>query len=156
MYFDFLDIKTPEDEWIGDVIYKTFIVHIKYHRDLMIVCDRIENDYIDVLCKFLKKRYALECIDLNKLFSEGHIGPIYIDRKEMDNRAVDIRRIATKKLEASLETTRDGRMSILSKMDTKGKLKKLKDLGISAKKTDNLDSLLIDAWVENDEEEEED
>lgn len=151
MYLDLLDIKGPDDEWIGDVIYKTFVNPMLFHKDLVIVCDRTENVYIDVLCKHLKKTYSLEVIDLNKLFSDGQIGPIYINRKKIHNRAVDIRRIAAKKSADALETTRDGRMSLLEKMSKTEKVKKLKDLGISAKKSDNLDSLLIDIWVEDEE-----
>lgn len=152
MYMDLLTIDSPEDEWIGDLIYKTFVNPLLFHKDQVIVCDRTENVYIDVLCKHLKKSYAIDVIDLNKLFSEGKIGPLYIDRKKIHNKAVDIRRIAAKKSADALETTREGRLSLLEKMNKTEKVKKLKELGISAKKSDNLNAMLIDAWVNDDEE----
>ena len=152
MYLELLTIKTPGDEWIGDIIYTTLINPVLHHHDIVIVCDQSENVYIDVLCKHLKKEYSLEVIDLNKLFSEGNIGSVYIDRDKIRDKAVDIRRSATKKLQENIATTRDGRLSLLKDMSTKDKIAKLKDLGIEVrnKDKDNLDALLIDAWVEDD------
>ena len=156
MYVDLLTIHNKQDEWVGEIIYTTFINPVLHHQDIVIVCDRDENDYIDVLCKHLRKTYALECIDLNKLFAEGHVGPLYINRDEIHDHAVSIRRAAAKKEIDNIATTSDGRMSLLEKMNTKEKILKLKELGIKVKGSDKtrLNELLIDAWV-NDQEEDE-
>lgn len=54
----------------------------------------------------------------------------------------------------SLESTKDGREKLLSKMRTKDKKRKLKELGITVTSNDtDLDKLLIDAWVNGDEDE---
>ena len=154
MYLDFLTIKTPDDEYIGDILYTTFINPIINHRDIMIVCDINENDYIDVFCKHMNDVYSLDCINLNKLFSEGKIGPLYIDKNKIWDKAVDIRRIAGKKRIEGLEASRDGRLKLLGLMNKKEKILKLKEIGIKVNKgnADDLDKLLIDAWVDDIEE----
>lgn len=154
MYLDFLTITTPDDEYIGDIIYTSFINPIINHQDVVIVCDINENDYIDVLCKHIKDVYSLDCINLNKLFSEGKVGPLYIDKNKIWDKAVDIRRIAGKKRMDGLECTKDGRMELLGLMNKKEKILKLKEIGIKTNKNDidGLDKLLIDAWVNDIEE----
>lgn len=153
MYNDLLAIKDKRDEWIGEVIYISLVNPVLHHQDIVIVCDKEENDYIDVLCKHLKKVYALDCIDLNKLFTDGKVGPLFIDRNKIHDKAVDIRRAAAIKEAESIAATKDGRMSLLEKMNTKEKILKLKELGIKIKGSDKrrLNELLIDAWV-NDQE----
>lgn len=140
-------------EWRSGIFYRTFINPLKYHHDIVIICDEIENDYIDVLCKCLKKYYAIEVINLNELFSKGKVGPIYIDRDEIHNKAVDIARTASKEMIKSMSTTRDGRLKLISRMSKKDKIEKLKELGIKVTSVDknNLDELLIDGWVNDDE-----
>lgn len=135
-----------------DVFYKLFLNMLAVHNDLVIVCDKTENDYIDVLCKFLKKEFGIEVIDLNRLFTEGRVGSVYIDRDAIMDRTVDFRRAAAKAMSESLESTREGRMRLVTKiMNRKQKLHKLRELGIKVRKEDmkNLDQLLIDAWVED-------
>lgn len=141
-------------EWISGIFYKTFINPLKHHQDIVIICDEVENDYIDVLCKCLKKYYAIEVIDLNELFSKGRVGPIYIDRDEIHNKAVDIARAASKEMIRTMSMTRDGRLKLISKMSKKDKIEKLEELGIkvTAADKDNLDKLLIEEWADNDEE----
>ena len=144
MYFDYLSDK-------GNLIYHTFINTFLNHQDVMILCKEGENAYIDVLVEYLKKNYSVECIDLNELFTKGRVGSIYIDRDEIHDKAVDVRRAAVKDQLESLASTSEGRLKILTEyMDTKGKIKKLKDLGINVTKADlkDLDKLLIEAWVE--------
>ncbi|MCM1233259.1 MAG: hypothetical protein NC489_24340 [Ruminococcus flavefaciens] len=135
------------------VFYKSIINPFLEHFDIVIVCDRNENDYIDILCKLLKKKYFIEVIDLNELFSTGRVGEIYIDRKKIRDNAVDIRRNAVKQEHESLATSRDGRLKLVqSIMTKKEKIKKLNELGITVHKEDedNLNRLLIDAWVDDD------
>lgn len=146
LYFDHL--KQYEDE-----IYRTIIENILNHVDLCLICKERENDYIDLLCEFLKKKYAIECIDLNKLFIEGECGPFRIDRDEIYNKAVDVRRRAGKKMAEDMERTAKGRAALLKMMKTKEeKIKKLAELGIRVTKAEHkeLDKLLVEAWVEED------
>lgn len=152
MYMDFLKIDGPKDNWLANVIYTTFVNPVINHQDVVIVCDQVENDYIDVLCKYLHRDFALECIDLNKLFSEGKVDGIYLDRDKVWDRAVDIRRTAGKEQFNALASTRDGRLGLLAKMTKKNKVDKLKELGIEVSKRDmgDLDKILMDAWVNDD------
>lgn len=151
MYTDLLTVHDSNDEWIGEIIYKSFVNPLIHHHDVVIICDRTENDYIDILCKHLKKNYEIDVINLNQLFSEGKVGPIYIDRDVIWDKAVDIRRTAGKHQIEAMSSTRDGRMKLLSLWNKKEKITKLKELGIKVNKGDmkELDKLLIDAWVED-------
>lgn len=156
MYMDFL-CPTRENDCgltknsMDNIFYKTFINPLNLHHDIVILCDRKENDYIDVLCKVLKKEYKIEVIDLNKLFSEGRIGPIYIDRKEIWNNCVDIRRRAVEDGNKYMATTEEGRLKLLKSMSKEDKINKLKELGVdpSGCKEKELNKLLIDVWVKD-------
>ena len=133
------------------ILYKAFINPIIFHNNIVIICKQAENPYVDVIVEYLKKNFKLECIDLNELFTTGRVGPIYIDRGEIHNKAVDIRKEALINQYKALETTRDGRLKLLNNMNTKNKMKKLKSIGINVTKADikDLDKLLIESWVED-------
>ena len=136
------------------MIYQTFLDPLLKHYDIMILCDKTENDYIDVLCKFLKKEFYIEVIDLNKLFSTGRVGAIYIDRDKIHDKAVDVRRYAAKQTRLSLMKTKDGRLKLVEKlMNEKEKHKLLTQLGIKNKglSEKEMNELLMDSWVEDDE-----
>lgn len=147
--------KKRGDDYIDNRIYLDIIKPLLDHRDVILICDQSENDYMDVICKYLKKKFHMETIDLNKLFIEGHVGPIYIDRKDINDRAVDIRRAAAIRKKESLETTKDGREELLRNMSKKEKAHKLNELGIKLKKSDmdedNLNALLYELWVNSEE-----
>lgn len=154
MYFDMLKPdKDDNSKWQDNIIYKTFLNPLLSHHNIVIVCDEIENDYIDVLCKYLKKYFSVEVIDLNELFTKGHVGPLYIDIDEIHDKAVDIRLNSLRQENEQLASTSDGRMKLLRNMTKKQKIKKLKELGISISKEDmkDIDKILIDTWVEDDE-----
>lgn len=158
MYFGYLDpdeedkakLKRGESYFIYNIIYKTFINPLLQHKDIVIICEEGENDYIDVLCKYLKKRFDIEVIDLNELFKTGHVGPIYIDRKEIKDKSVDIARSCGKDQIHSLASSSDGRAKLISMMSKKEKIKKLKKFGIDPTDEDkkNLDALLLNTWNE--------
>lgn len=155
-YYEMLDKKENPNSnvpWSGSVIYRNIINPILGHNDIVIICDRVENYIVDAFCHYLKDRYKIEAVDLNELFKEGHIGAIYIDRDEIEDIAVDIRRATGKDMIRSLESTSEGRLKLLNMMSKKDKVKKLKDLGLSINESDKgqLDALLIDAWVNPDE-----
>lgn len=135
--------------YFTSTIYKAFIKPLLNHNDVMIICDKGENDYIDILCECLKE-YDIEVIDLNQLFETGRVGPIYIDRDEIYNRSVDIRRAAVNEEKESLATTRDGRAHLIHNMSTKEKIKRMKKYGIKVRKEDLpiLDKMLLEVWCE--------
>lgn len=135
-----------------DIFYSYFLNMISRHIDVVIVCDKLENIYIDILSRYVKKKFNIEIVDLNKLFTEGRIGPIYLDRDEIWDQTVDIRRAAGRMMLQSLESTQDGRMKMVKEiMSKKQKLEKLRELGVKVRRDDrkNLDQLLIEAWVED-------
>lgn len=148
-------IKQRGDDFIDNKIYLDIIKPLLNHQDVVLVCDQSENVYLDTICKYLDKEYHMQTIDLNKLFTEGHVGPIYIDRDDIRDRAVDVRRASARKRKESLETSRGGREELLGKMNKKEKIAKLKELGIDLKKTetneDNLNALLFEVWVDSEE-----
>jgi len=156
MYFNFLDPSAEDKErmkrggsyFMYNIIYKSFINPLFQHNDIVIVCDEEENDIIDVFCKYLKKKFKVDVIDLNELFKTGHVGNIYIDRSEIECAVVDIRRQCAKDEMDSLSSTQDGRAQLISMMTKKEKLKKLRKYGIDPTDEDkkNIDSLLLTLW----------
>lgn len=157
-YMDFLSPKKSNDmgmtkSQMANMFYTTFINNIINHVDIVIICDKTENDYIDIICKVLKKDYGIEVIDLNELFIKGEVGPIYIDRDKIWDNAVDIRREAGKDQIRALESSSGGRLKLLNMMTKKQKIKKIEELGIAINNynNDDLNSILMDAWVNDDE-----
>lgn len=155
MYFELLaPDKGDKSGWIDNVFYRFIIDPLLSHQNLFILCDEKENDYIDALCKYLKKTFAIEVIDLNVLFSKGRIGPIHIDRDEIHDRAVDIRKVALRNEQRQKSLTQRGRAELMGMMTKKEKLRKLKELGVTVdKNNDNeIDDLLRIEWVNDGEE----
>lgn len=134
------------------LIYQALINPLLNHYDVMMICDQNENFYIDVLCKHMKKKFDIEVIDLNELFSKGRTGSIYIDRDIIWDNAVDIRRAAAKEELETKSTTRDGKESIIRMMPKKEKIRRLKEYGIDVRKEDmkDLDSMLLEEWCAED------
>lgn len=150
MYDEYLTIKTQDDEWIAGMLYKGMINPLLEHYDVMLVCDRTENIYLDAIAAHMKRVYRLEIIDLNQLFEKGHVGPIRIDRGEIRDKAVTIRRMAGNEMYRSLSSTSDGRATLLQNFNRKEKFSKLKKLGIRVSKDESdteLDKLLTESWV---------
>lgn len=136
----------------SDVFYKVFVQNVEKHINVLIVCDEQENPYIDVLCKYLKKKFAIEVIDLNKLFTKGKLDPIHYDYDVIRDKGVDVRRAAKKQAEENLATTRDGRLELVRGWDKDRKIKQCKKIGLRVRKSISereLDQILIDAWVED-------
>jgi hypothetical protein len=132
-----------------NLIYLTFVVNILAHKNVCIVCCDRENLYIDILTNYLKKNYSLDCIDLNKLFMEGKVNPISINLNKIHNKSVSLRKSVIKDGKDYMNSTRDGRLLLLQKMNKQDKIKKLKELGIKVRKIDHkdLDELLLEEWV---------
>lgn len=156
MFMDYLNPKDDDDSIsknsMDNIFYRTFINPLLNHYDVVIVCNKSENDYIDVICKVLKKEYLIEVIDLNQLFSKGKVGNIYIDRDDIKNNAVPICRKSADDERKNLETTSDGRRKLLMSMSKKAKLKKIKEIGINTNNINksDIDKILIDGWVNDD------
>ena len=152
MYLDFLegkDLDNPE-EWnpTMGMVYGAFVNPLLKHYDVMIVCDESEDDYVDVLCEFLEKRFGVEAINLNQLFDTGHVGPLYIDRDQIRDRAVDIRRMAAKEQTKTYETSREGRMHLLGMMNKHEMKKRLEGLGFDTRgmTEKEMQEMLIEEW----------
>jgi len=134
------------------MFYESFLNNVLNHVSIVLLSRADENFWVDILIEYLKDEYHVETIDLNELFKTGQVGPIRIDYDEIHNRSVDVRRQAGKEMIRSLESTRGGREKLLGMMDSKEKIRKCKDLGIKVTKADinNLDEILMEAWVEED------
>ena len=129
---------------------------LMHRSDICIICsdNNWENDYIDILCEYLKEKFSLEVIDLNQLFEKGYVNEIYIDRSVIHDRLVDVARATVKAEYEAMESTRDGRAKLLKKADKKWKLNKLKELGISADSMSmkDIDDILQTVYVEDEDE----
>ena len=155
MYLDFLsgkDICEPK-QWNPEdgMIYSTFINPLLKHFDVMIVCDESENDYVDVLCEYMEDKFNIQVINLNDLFEHGRVGPLYIDRDQIRDSAVDIRRAAAREQTRSMETSRDGRLALVEMMNKSEMKKRLEKLGfdttgLSAKE---IKDMLVEEWCNN-------
>lgn len=131
-------------------IYQTFINPFLQHVNMMIICDESENDFIDALCKYLKEEFGIEVVDLNQLFTKGRVGSVYIDRGEVRDKAVDIRRAAVRDQTRAMASTRDGKEMLIEKMKRKKKIAMLKEYGIKVNPDDNVDAILLEEWCRED------
>lgn len=163
-YFEYLDpnredlenIKKGYSYFVHNAIFKAFVIPLKQHQDILIMCMKEENFIIDVFCKYLEKRFKIEVIDLNELFIKGSIGPIYIDREKIYKANKSIKQSCFNERVRELESTSDGRMKLIKDMSKKEKIEKLKEFGIDPVGEDlnNLDNLLFNIWndeIENNE-----
>ena len=143
MYFDELEDCT-------DIIYETFLSNLLKHSSVLIICKKEENHVVDALIEFLKK-YAVECVDLNKLFTDGSVDKVYVDIDEIEKKTIELRKRMKKVVIKEEEATSHGRARLLSVMNDEQKLKKLSKLGIDMNgiDVDDYDKLLIEYWVED-------
>ena len=156
MYFNMLDPKKGHDIGPGRysiLLYQCFVDPLEKHYNLMIVCDETENDYIDALCKYLKKKFYIEAIDLNELFTKGHVGPIYIDFDQIHDKAVDIRKAAVEEEKRTIAQTRDGKARIIETLSKKQKLKMLNKYGVTINQDNKKDinTILLEEWCADEE-----
>lgn len=156
-YYDMLEDEGNRENnyWTINRIYESIVnPFVKHNTDIILMCDKDEDIFMDVLCKFIKKKFHVEIIDLNELFTKGELGPIYIDRSKIRNDTVKIAKNAAKEEIERLSQSPDGRMKLIANMfSNKDKVKKLKELGITVNKSDENDTnklnlLLIDGWVD--------
>lgn len=154
----FMELLKPEkgSDWENNVIYRFILDPLDHHFNIIIICDEKENDFIDVIAKYLKKSFSIETINLNELFIKGKLGPITIDREKIRNKTVDVRINALKEEQKRFSATRDGRLHLISLMTTKEKKKKLKELGVNLEFEDkkNYEKLLVEVWADELEDEE--
>lgn len=145
------ELKEGKDVNYRRIMYQFFINPLIQHQNIMIICEEIENDMVDVICKFLHKEYGVDVIDLNELFSTGRTGEIYIDLKDIWDKAVDCRREAGKEMLKSRMATADGRAELLKKLSMKEKKRQLKQQGISITNEEkkDIDKILLEVWGDN-------
>lgn len=103
---------------------------------------------LDILFEYVHDKTDIEVIDLNKLFTDGQIGPLYLDWDEIHDRSVRIGRAAVREGLESQKRTKAGRDHLLEVLSDEEKKRELKLLGYSVKKSDRKDltKLLGDAW----------
>ena len=155
MYYNMLDegkTKNLRSNTFHNIIYHAYVSTLLDNVDTTILCDKGEDIYIDCLCDYLKDRFNIEVIDLNQLFTKGKVGPIYLDRDKVRDKAVDIRRNALKEQIATMKQTAGGRSQLIHSMSKKDKLKELKRLNVKLNQDDmdHLDELLLEEWAEED------
>lgn len=156
MYFEMLTPKKDKAQTDGRyhiLLYQMFVDPILKHYSMLIVCDESENDYVDVLCKYLHKKFYIDVIDLNELFTKGHTGSIYIDLDKIRDKAVDIRRDAIKEEYRTMVQTRDGKAKFISGLSMNKKLKMLKKYGVPVndETKKDIDSILLEEWCADEE-----
>lgn len=147
--FDMYD--KMNSKWRSAMFYNEFVKSIEDHINAILICIDDDVPVLDILCRYLKKKFSIEVIDLDRLFTKGKIDPIHYDYKEIRDLGVDIRRAAEEELARNLATTPDGRMSLLRKWSRKQKLKFCrKNLRMHVQDgipDSELDEIIIDAWV---------
>lgn len=158
MYDEYPDTNAMHDAYIDflkedsgnnlKTIYQVFINPLLNHQDVIIICDERENVFIDVLVEYLHKECGIDVIDLNELFSTGRTKEIYLDRDEIKDKAVQIRRESAKEYRNALASTSDGREKLVKLMSKKEKKWHLKKLGIRITEDEekDIDKILLEAW----------
>ena len=142
-------VDTGEDlSEMDTFLWRYFIAPLKAHQDIMFVCDKDENMILDILFEYVHDKTEIEVIDLNKLFTDGQIGPLYLDWDEIHDKGVRIGRAAVREGLESQKRTKDGRDHLLKVLSDEEKKRELKLLGYTVKKSDRKDltKLLGDAW----------
>lgn len=159
-YIDMLDSSDHmeagfiNEENFGNVaLYK--IIHPVIHNEPVVLIssdEGHEDDYVTCICRILKKKYSLDCIDLNKLFTEGHVDPYKINLDKIHDRTVEIARSIAKEKFRDKASTREGRIDLIARMNTKEKIKHLKryDIKLSDSEMKDIDSILLEAWCDHD------
>ena len=131
-----------------DLIIKPILL---YRHNIVLVCQEREDIYIDIMTEYLRKEFALPCIDLNRLFTTGETDIFYIDRKLVQNNTVELKREAVRNLRQRMESHPGGKIDMIyNHMNRDDKIKKLRELGVHVKKSDydRLNDLLEEAWLE--------
>lgn len=150
-YMDMLKNRLPrvDDISITSTIHSNLIKPLLNHEDRMLVCDESENYILDIFCEFVKEKFKIEIINLNKLFSEGEHEPIKYDHDRLKRLSKQILEEAEEDAINALSRTERGRAKLLLKMTTYQKKDQLKSLGINPKKHSEkeYDQLLNDLWV---------
>ena len=152
MYIDELESTRRDDSRYNPTegaIYGYLIKPVLKNWNVCIMYDETESVYIDVLVEYVKDNFSLSCINLDQLFEEGHVGPLYIDRDEIHDRAVRICRSIAREEKLILETSEGGREKLLKNMNQRERRQKLKEIGIDPSGLSNKEvvSLLLDGWV---------
>lgn len=160
MYFDMLESKDgksdirhiPEYAFSMEPILQYLVRPILNNAPVLMLCMRDENWIVDMLSHYMKKKYNIDTIDLNQLFSKGSIGPISIDMDELRKMDRKNTGIVAKDTIYLKSLTEDGRREILHAMTEKDKIRKCKELGIKLKHDDlkKLDKILLEGWVADD------
>lgn len=141
------------ESWGYTALYK--ILHpVLQNKPVMLICDSESNEdaYVDVICRILKKEFSLDAINLNQLFTTGHVGPYRIDLDKIHDKSVKIARSITQQAIRDKASTKEGRRELISQMSKKEKLKNLKKFGVKLTDRDmeNIDQILLDEWCDHD------
>ena len=154
MYYEQLSfgLNTPDrDQNTRHIWYKFILGPLRDHANVMLMCLRPEMHYMKTLCKFIKNEFGIDTINLNKLFTDGHVGNLVIDFKELKDRTRDIK--TSWKEHNILQRSMDvnGRRELMKDMTKKEKIKQLKAVGVSyiPKSEEEIDALLTESWVNN-------
>lgn len=132
-------------------LMKYIIAPFKAHQNVVFICAKEENLILDILFEFVKEHTSVEVIDLNKLFTDGEIGPIYIDRKLVHDKGVEIGKGAKRDGIKSLMRSKGGRDKLANELPDDRKIEELKKLGYTLTKyditdSDSLSAMLMEAW----------
>lgn len=141
------------NSWGINALYK-LIQPVLHNRAVVLICDNEGNEdaYMDIICRIIKKEFSLDVIDLNQLFTTGHVGPYHIDLDKVHDKSVKIARTIANEALKDKASTRDGKMELISKMSKKEKIKYLKKFGtkISENEMGDIDQILLDEWCAHD------
>ena len=144
LYLEELRMPHIEENMWRNIIEPVF----RYHHNYLLIYSVSENVYMEILCEYLKKEFAMNCINLDELFTNGETEVFYLDRPAIKERTLKVKRLAGAAKRGRDEKFADGRRDLIKKFNKQEKIDKLKQLGISVSKLDEnrLDELLLEAW----------
>lgn len=132
------------------VFYDTFIYPMRNHFNVFLICDEGENIYLEILSKYVKKKFGIEVINLNKLFTKGKLDPVHYDLDTVKRRSKEVKKASERVVNESMASTREGREKLLKQWNKKQKLEACKRLGIRVRKNlreEDITTILMDVWV---------
>lgn len=130
-------------------IYKNILHPLVNHEDRMLMCDQTENYMLDIFCEFLKDKFNVDVINLNKLLLEGDHDTVKYKYQHYKNLCHKIHKEVADQYSRDQCSTSKGRKKILKKWSSDQKARQLKMLGVNAKKYNkkDYDKILTDLWV---------
>lgn len=137
-----------------NTLYHSIVEPFSEHLDVVLLTTDQEYVYLKILAEYVRERFKIPVIDLNRLFDKGEVDPIKWNPKRIRDSILKLQRKIKEASDDSMASTASGRLNLLDHMNRKERIKKLIQIGVDvdAHESDEvIQELLMEAWVKDDE-----